>query len=115
LDCFGQEFDIATRKGDEAAQLSVLEKCKAAGGFMAEDFLQLAKLCRCPQYNVPSVAKEAFKAGLQALLAQGSSSKEAVLAQVRIAGTMKTTSEDRTASCNPCCGLVQICISCRKT
>ena len=91
--CCLQRFDIATRKGDEATQLSILEQCKAANEFTAEDFLKLGRLCRGHQFNTLSAAKEAFKAGLQALLAQQSSASPARLAQVKISACLSWSTD----------------------
>ena len=78
-----QEFDLATRQGDEAAQLALLERCTAESTFGAADFLDLAGLCQQQQGGGSRAAERAaLRAALQALLAEASPDYTAV-AQVR--------------------------------
>ncbi len=79
-----QEFDLAVRQGDEAAQLAVLEACAGERNFGPQDFLALARLCQQqaakPQQPSGGSAPEkaALRAALRALLAQASPDYSAV-------------------------------------
>lgn len=67
-----QEFDLATRTSDAAAQLAVLERCQALPQFLPEHFCKLAAQAEaaCGGGSHSAAAKAALAAALRLMLRQ---------------------------------------------
>ena len=67
-----QEFDLATRSGDAAAQLAVLERCQALPQFLPEHFCKLAAQAEAAGGggSHSAAAKAALAAALRLMLRQ---------------------------------------------